>query len=171
MATRTSNLMMALAAVAAASACATGRSAANLDKEPGQPPVSVSVTRTGNFKTLLQSSAQFSGAGKITADGSVTVYSTGVGYSKTRVRLDVSLPIFNEQLAWAIAPGNCGNGAIAVTAVSRFGTIDLGSSGSGSLEVDLAVTLAPKEQYHVEIYRQGQTLADVVACTNLRRVE
>jgi hypothetical protein len=163
--------MVALAAVAAATACATGKSATKLDSEPGQPSLSVSVTRKGNFTTRLQSSAQFSGAGKITADGSVTVYSTGVGYSKTRVRLDISLPIFNEQLPWAIAPGNCGNGAIAVTAVSKFGTIDLGSSGSGSIEVDIAVTLAPREQYHVEIYRQGQSLADVVACTNLRRVD
>lgn len=162
--------MIALAAAAAA-ACASGSGGASAAKEPGQPGLSVAVTRRGNFTSFLQSSAQIGGAAMIKVDGSVTVYSTGIDNAKTRVQLSVNLPIFNEQLPWAIAPGNCGNGAIAVTAVSKFGTIDVGSTGSGSLEVDLAVALAPREQYHVEIYRQGQTLADVVACTNLRKRE
>jgi hypothetical protein len=161
---------MALAAASAA-ACASTGGGASTAKEPGQPDLSVSVTRRGNFRSYLQSSAQISGAASLQVDGSVTVFSTGIDLAKTRVNLNVNLPILNEQLPWAIAPGACGNGAIAVTAVSKFGTIDVGSTGRGSVEVDLAVALAPREQYHVEIYRSGQTLADVVACTNLRRVE
>lgn len=170
MATRSSSLIVALAAASAA-ACASQSGGASAAKEPGQPGLSVSVTRRGNFTSYLKSSAQISGAAMIKVDGSVTVYSTGMDNARTRVQLNVNLPIFNEQLPWAIAPGACGNGAIAVTAVSKFGTIDVGSTGRGTAEVDVAVALAPREQYHVEIYRSGQTLADVVACTNLRRVE
>jgi hypothetical protein len=167
---QTSRLIIALAAASAA-ACASAGGGASTAKEPGQPGLSVSVTRRGSFSSYLQSSAGIGGAAKIQVDGRVTVFSTGVDLAKTRVSLNVNLPIFNEQLPWAIAPGACGNGAIAVMAVSKFGTIDLGSTGSGAVEIDLAVALAPREQYHVEIYRSGQTLSDVVACTTLRRVE
>lgn len=172
MATRSSSLIVALA-VASAAACASAArsSGASAASQPGQPPVSTSQTLQGNFRAILQSTGVVGAATKIHVDGSVTVISTGGENSTTRVRLSVNLPIFNEQLPWAIAPGSCGNGAIAVAAVSKFGTIDVGSTGSGSLEADLAIALTPGAQYHVEIYRAGQTLSDVVACTNLRKVE
>lgn len=172
MATRSSSLIVALAAASAAACASAARSSgASATSQPGQPPVSTSQTLQGNFRAILQSSGTVGGATKIHVDGSVTVISTGGANSTTRVRLSVNLPVFNEQLPWAIAPGNCGNGAIAVAAVSKFGTIDIGSTGSGALEADLAIALTPGAQYHVEIYRAGQTLSDVVACTNLRRVE
>jgi hypothetical protein len=171
-ASQTSRIIVAVAA-AAATACAgaAARSGAGTEREPGQPTVSTSMTLTGSFRSLLQSSGSVGTATKIHVDGTVTVISTGVGNSKTRVRLTINTPIFNEQLPWAIAPGNCGNGAIAVMAVNKFGTIDVGSGGSGSIEVDLAVALTSGEQYHVEIYSAGQTLADVIACANLRKAD
>ena len=169
MATRSSSLFVALAAASAVGcAGATRSSGTSAASAVGQPPVSTSFTLKGNFRSILQSSATVGGATKIHVDGSVTVTSAGTGNSATHVRLSVNLPIFNEQLPWAIAPGNCGNGAIAVAAVSKFGTIDVNSTGSGTLDADLAISLTPGEQYHVEIYRAGQTLADVVACTSLR---
>jgi hypothetical protein len=169
--------MMAVAAAAAAAcASATAGSGARAvaepvpaERAPNPPSVSTAVTLKGTFTAILQSTGSVGAANKIRADGSVTVISAGVGNAKTRVRLLINLPLENEQLPWAIAPGNCGNGAIAVTAVSKFGTIDVGSSGRGTLEIDLAVALSPGEQYHVEIYRSGQTLADVMACANLRK--
>lgn len=173
MATRSSSLIVALAAASAVACASAARSsgASAAANQSAQPPVSTSQTLQGNFRAILQSSGTVGGATKIHVDGSVTVISTGGENSTTRVRLSVNLPIFNEQLPWAIAPGSCGNGAIAVAAVSKFGTIDVGSTGSGALEADLAIALTPGAQYHVEIYRAGQTLSDVVACTNLRKVE
>lgn len=164
-------LLIALAATAAACASTSGGRPAASAAEPGQPALSVSVTRRGSFTNLLASSAQITGAGQIQVAGSVTVYSTGDAHQQTRVRLDISLPFTNEQFPWAIVPGSCGNGAIAVAAVSKFGTVDVGSTGRASLELDVAVALSPREQYHVEVYRSGQTLSDVIACSNLKRVE
>jgi hypothetical protein len=171
-ASHTSRIIVSLAAASAAACAATAtRGLASAEREPGQPIVSTSMTFTGSFRTLLQSSGTVGTATKIHVDGTVTVISTGIGNSKTRVRLTINTPIFNEALPWAIAPGNCGNGAIAVMAVNKFGTIDVGSGGSGSIEADLAVALSPGEQYHVEIYNAGQTLSDVIACANLRKAD
>ncbi len=177
MAMRISSLVMVLAAATAA-ACATGgggaRASADAAPEgraPSLPSVSTAIALKGTFSAVLQSTGNVGPANTIRVDGSVTVVSSGVGNSKTRVRLMINFPMTNEQLPWAIAPGNCGNGAIAVAAVSTFGTIDVGSSGRGTLEVDLPLALTPGEKYHVEVYRSGQTLADVVACTNLRKAD
>jgi hypothetical protein len=159
-------------AIAAVAACASGTgSRAALEREPGQPSVSVSITRRGTFGNMLSSSAQVQGSVQIRASGSVTVYSSGPDNRQTRVRLDVTLPYTNDQFPWAIAPGNCGNGAIAIAPVSKFGAIDVGSTGKGSVDLDLAVALVSREQYHVEVYRSGQTLSDVIACTNLKIVD
>jgi len=170
-ATWTRTLMMAAATSAAA--CATTRSAAPgaADRSAAAPPVTTAVALRGSFSTVLQSTGGVGPAKTIRVDGSVTVASAGVGNSKTRVHLTASFPVQNEQLPWAIAPGACGNGAIAVAAVSKFGTIDVGATGRGSIDIDLAIVLTPGEQYHVEIYRSGQTLSDVMACATLRRVE
>ncbi len=125
----------------------------------------------GTFKPILQSTGAVRAVEKIRVSGSVTLISSGVANSQTRVRLDISLNLSNEQLPWAIVPGACGNGAIAVAAVSKFGAIDLGSSGRGVLESDLAVSLTPGVLYHVEVYSAGQTLDAVLACAVLTRVE
>ena len=169
-------LALALAA-ASVTACATGAGASRavLDpasgREPGQPTISRAISLKGSFSMILQSTGSLGPANTVRVDGSVTVMSTGAGNSKTRVRLTANFPVTNEQLPWAIAPGACGNGAVAVAAVSKFGTIDVGSTGRGELEVDLAIALSPTEKYHVEVYRSGQTLADVMACATLRKVD
>lgn len=170
--------MAMAAAAAAACASAAGSSGARTaadtapaERAPNPPSVSTAMTLRGTFTSVLQSTGAVAPAAKIRVDGSVTVISTGVGNANTRVRLTATFPLTNEQLPWAIAPGNCGNGAIAVTAVSKFGTIDVGSGGRGTLEIDLAIALDPGERYHVEVYRSGQSLADVVACANLRKVD
>jgi hypothetical protein len=164
------SFVIALSALAACASGTGGRNAA-LEPEPGQPSVSVAVTRRGTFNNTLSSSSQIQGGVQIRANGSVTVYSSGEGNRQTRVRLDITLPFTNEQFPWAIAPGSCGNGAIAIAPVSKFGAIDIGSAGKGSVDLDLAVGLVRREQYHVEVYRSGQTLADVIACTNLKIVD
>ncbi len=162
---------MAVLAVSVA-ACASAKGpAAALEREPGQPSVSRSMVLKGTFHSILENTGAVRAVDKIRVDGSVTVISTGVSNSSTRVKIEISMPRTNEQLPWAIAPGACGNGAIAITAVSKFGTIDLGSSGRGSVESDFSVSLTPGASYHVEIYAQGQQLADVIACANLKRVE
>ncbi len=173
---RMNGLAMALVASAAGCASAGGGAAARAAKEaeaggrePGQPSISTAVALKGTFSMVLKSSGSVGPANKVRVDGSVSVVSAGMGNSKTRVRLMANFPISNEQLPWAIAPGACGNGAIAVAAVSKFGTIDVGSSGRATLEADLAIVLTPGEQYHVEVYRSGQTLADVMACATLRK--
>ena len=138
--------------------------------EPGQPSVSRSQVLKGTFKAILQSTGAVKAVDRIRVDGSATVISTGVGNSQTRVRIDISLNVTNEQLPWAIVPGNCGNGAIAVMAVNKFGAIDVSSSGHGVLEADLSIALTPGVSYHVEVYSEGQTLANVLACANLTRI-
>ncbi len=169
-----------MVAVAATAACASAgggaaaRAAAEAEaggREPGQPTVTTALSWKGSFSTVLQSTGSVGPANRVRVDGSVTVSQAGVGNSKTRVRLTANFPTINEQLPWAIAPGACGNGAIAVAAVSKFGTIDVGSGGRGTVDVDLAITLSPSEQYHVEIYRSGQALSDVLACSTLRRTK
>ena len=129
------------------------------------------MTLRGTFRPILQSTGGVGPANQIRVDGSTTVISSGVGNTLMRVQLTINVPTQNESLPWAIAPGPCGNGAIAVADVNKFGTIDVGSSGRGTLEVDLAVALTPGMQYHLEVYRSGQTLADVLACANLRKAE
>jgi hypothetical protein len=164
------SFVLTLVAVAACASGSGGRPAA-LEREPGQPTVSVSITRRGTFGNMLSSSAQVQGGVQIRTSGSVTVYSSGEGNRQTRVRLEITLPFTNEQFPWAIAPGSCGNGAITIAPVSKFGAIDVGSTGGGSVDLDLAVALVKREQYHVEVYRSGQTLADVIACANLKIVD
>ncbi|MDQ8155021.1 MAG: hypothetical protein P3B98_10200 [Gemmatimonadota bacterium] len=154
--------------VAVAGACASS-GAAGSAAAPSGPTVSTAITLKGSFSSVLQSTASLGMANKIRVDGSVTLVSAGAGNAKTRVRLMINFPVSNEQLPWAIVPGNCGNGAIAVMAVSKFGAIDVGPSGRGTLEADLAIALTPGEPYHVEVYRSGQALSDVIACTNLRK--
>lgn len=179
MVTRSKSSLFALAVLASAAACASssggsaGRTAQAAAAGSGEKPPTVTnaVALQGRFSTVLQSTGGVGPANKIRVDGSVTVVSSGVGNSKTRVQMMLNFPVTNEQLPWAIAPGACGNGAIAITAVSKFGTIDVGTTGRGTVDVILSVALTPGEQYHVEVYRSGQTLADVMACANLRKME
>ena len=164
-------LLLALTAASAAS-CGTARTTVanpnDLGPVPGAPAISRAFALRGIFTTTLQFSGAATQATEFRVDGSVTIVSSGGDNSTTRVRLSATFPLTNEQLPWAIAPGACGNGAIAVAAVNKFGTIDVGASGHGSVDQDLAIALTPGATYHVEVYRSGQTLATVIACTTLR---
>lgn len=90
--------------------------------------------------------------------------------STGRATIDLTLSTNVQQsevLIWAIVPGRCGNGAIPVLPAAQFPPLEIGSTGRGEVRnISLPVAM-PSGAYHVNVYRGGETLSNVIACSNL----
>lgn len=101
------------------------------------------------------------------------VFLSPAGSERTRVRLAVSTTGHDgSALQWAIVPGRCGSDMMPIAPVERFPIIDIGANGRGELDMELAITMPARGQYHVSVFRgRGSQLSNVITCGNLTRAK
>lgn len=121
----------------------------------------------GSFRPIQQ----YSGAAGMSTQqrifGNVRVlFRESSGRSVINLSLNTNIQQ-SEVLIWAIVPGRCGNGAIPLLPATQFPPLEMSSTGRGevrSFEMPIAM---PMGAYHANIYRGGETLSNVIACSNL----
>lgn len=101
------------------------------------------------------------------------IFLSPAGAERTRVRLTVSTTGYDgSALAWAIIPGRCGSDMVPIAPVERFPIIHVGPNGRGELDMELAITMPERGQYHVSVFRGGGTqLTNLLTCGNLTRAK
>lgn len=73
----------------------------------------------------------------------------------------------SEILSWAIVPGRCGNGAVPILPAAQFPPLEISNNGAGEINIQELPVVLPAGAYHINVYRGGETLGNVIACANL----
>lgn len=150
-----------LAAAAMLTGCAGQRGAVDEVIPTG------AIQYEGSFRPIQQ----YSGAAGMSTQqrifGNVQVlFRESSGRSVINLSLNTNIQR-SEVLIWAIVPGRCGNGAIPLLPATQFPALEMSSTGRGEVRnYEMPVTMA-MGAYHVNIYRGGETLSNVIACSNL----
>lgn len=170
-----SSLLVAAALVAGATACTSGRQSApaegpqatmSLEPTPEKP----SLTFSGRFRPVLNTMS-----GDATLPGAIRIQGTAklVAYAGTddqfRVQVRFTSELGAQSLRWSIVAGNCGSGSLPLVPPHNLTTINVDGTGRVVFDGDFRSTLTAGRSYHLNLYgNNGNRLADVVGCANLR---
>lgn len=121
----------------------------------------------GAFRPIQQSDGRLGMNTVQRIFGNVRVlYRESTGRSQIALTINTSSAV-SEILSWAIVPGRCGSGGVPVMPAAQFPPIELSNNGRGDLKVDDVPIVLPLGTYHVNVYRGGENLTNVIACSNL----
>ena len=125
---------------------------------------------TGNLQPTQQRSGTLAVTGQNRAFGSVQITNRNEGgLQRMHVALTVAVPTeSSSSLRWAVLPERCGSGDLPLIGFEQFPLIELGTNGRGQVEADLPLVLAQNSAYHVNVYKGGQQLDNVITCANLK---
>lgn len=145
----------------ALSACARATSPATAVAPTG------SIQYEGTFRSIQQSDGSLRMNATFQANGRVQIiYRESSGRSIVNLLISTSTNI-SDILSWTVVPGRCGSGAVPVAPASQFPVLEFGNNSRAELtNLSMPIALAAGT-YHVDVYRGGETLANVVACANL----
>jgi hypothetical protein len=133
------------------------------------PAVTGAIQYEGQFRPIQQNDGRLGMNTTQRIFGSVQViFRESSGKSSIRLSLTTNANA-SEVLSWAIVPGRCGNGAIPVLPAAQFPPLELSNNGSGEVNAAEMQVALPPSAYHVNVYRGGETLANVIACANLNQ--
>lgn len=159
-----------LAAMVAIAACASTKAApatGTAGATAAEVNASGSVQYDGQFRPMQVAQGALGMSQKQNIFGSVRII-----YREATNRSLVNLNVSTSQqqtdvMSWAVAPGRCGSGSVPLMPSAQFPALEIGNTGRGELTInDLAIAM-PMATYHVNLYRGGETLANVMACANL----
>lgn len=154
----------AVIAAAGLSGCAANKSstAAVVDLVP-----SGAIQYEGQFRPVQQNTGQMGMQTSQRIFGSARViYREATGRAQAFLEINTSASQ-SDLLTWSIASGRCNSGSVPLAPVSQFPTIELSSNGRGEVTASDLPLVMPRSSYHVNVYRGGETLANVIACANL----
>lgn len=152
-----------LLAAFAGGACASGTQNAT----PGEITATEAIQYVGTFRNTQQADGGLRMSSVFQANGNVSViYRESTGRSLVNLVLSTSGGA-SEVLAWAILPGRCGSGSTPLAPAAQFPPLEFGNNSRAEL-TNISIPVAmPSGTYHLNVYRGGETLANVVVCTNL----
>lgn len=135
------------------------------------PSISGAIQYDGQFRPIQQNDGRLGMNTTQRIFGNVQViFRENSGTSSVRLSLTTNANA-SEVLAWAIVPGRCGSGAVPVLPAAQFPPLELSNNGSGEINATGISVALPAGTYHVNVYRGGETLANVIACANLNQRE
>ncbi len=147
---------------------ATTRSAAPNDRAEAIAAAGIPSRWQANLRATHQRTGRLVTTVQNKATGSF--FMSQAGDDRVRVRLTVSLSHHDgSDLNWAILPGRCGSSMMPIAPVERFPTIEISTNGRGEVDRVLPLTIADTDQYHVNVYRGGTQLENVLTCGNSTR--
>lgn len=121
----------------------------------------------GSFRPIQQSDGRVGMNTQQRVFGSVRVlFRESSGRSLVSLNITTNLQQ-TELLAWGIVPGRCGSGGVPVLPTSQFPALEISSTGRGEINPTEIQMALPMGTYHVNVYRGGETLSNVIACANL----
>ena len=97
-----------------------------------------------------------------------------IAFRESNERSNVNLTINttlqqSEILNWSANPGRCGSGSVPFMPVAQFPGIEVGTTGRGEVDVqNMQLNIPASGAVHVNVYRGGSSLENVIACANLR---
>lgn len=162
----------AVFAISAVSACASTPAVESAPQSSDATPASVAGDAPVSWRGTLQATQQRTGNAVPTSQhkstGTISLTQTSPG--RTRVRLVVSTPIASSTaLQWAIAPGRCGSGNMAIAVVSSFPVVEISNNGRGELDMTMQLDLPTSGSFHANVFSGGTQLNNVITCANLAR--
>jgi hypothetical protein len=121
----------------------------------------------GQFRPIQQSDGRLGMSTQQRIYGTVRII-----YRESNSRSVVNLTLNtnaqqSEVLSWAVVPGRCGSGGVPVLPAAQFPPLEIGSTGRGDVINREVPIVLPQGAYHVNVYRGGETLTNVIACSNL----
>ena len=152
-------------AVAALTGCASGGGG-----DPGANDIvpTGAVQYSGTFREVQSSDGRVGMNVVLRVNGNVRIiYREATGRSNVSLTLGTSLNS-PELLVWAVVPGRCGNGGVPVMPTAQFPPLEVTNAGRGDLTASNIPLEMPQRDYHVNVYRGGESLSNVIACANLR---
>lgn len=165
----------AFLSMAALGACASGGASSSSTASVAPSAQAVGSTTPVN---LIQWTGSFHPATEISSGGGGTHVSVSGGAKLTatsghgmhaHLTLSTNAGIADATpVHWAIAQGDCHNGALPVAPVSAFPDLNI-SNDRGELDADVAVDLPTSGRYHLNVYKSESTdEADVFTCAPLQ---
>lgn len=152
-------------AVAALTGCASGGGS---EAEVNDIIPTGAVQYDGQFRAVQQNDGRLGMSIVLRVNGSVRIiYREATGRAAVNMTLNTS-STQSELLAWAVVPGRCGSGGVPIAPTAQFPALELTNSGRGEVSATNLPLEIPLRDYHVNVYRGGDTLANVIACANLR---
>ncbi|MBL8997954.1 MAG: hypothetical protein KJZ74_09560 [Gemmatimonadales bacterium] len=161
--------MRASAAVALLALAAAGcASASNATPETGVIDATGALQYDGQFRPVQQSDGRVGMSTVQRIYGDVRIL---FREATDRSRVTLSLNTNNQQsevLAWAVVPGRCGSGGVPLLPAAQFPPLEITNTGRGEVAGRELPLSMPSATYHVNVYRGGETLSNVIACANLQ---
>ncbi len=164
---------LVFASLATVAACASGGKAVNTAGEGEAQQTVIDATGatsySGDFGPVQQNSGGVGMQVRQRLYGSVRlIFRESTSRTNVQLRLNTN-GNQSEILTWGVVPGRCGSGGVPVTPVSQLPALEIGINGQGQINAEaVPLTIPPGATYHVNVYRGGDQLPNVIACANLR---
>lgn len=148
-----------------------------LSASPAAAQDSVKVTQArsyeGQFRPIQQTSGGVGMRGSLRVFGQVKL---AVRESTDRAKVTLMINTSMNQteiLNWSVNSGRCGSGTVPLMPIAQFQGIEISTNGRGELDIPQMTISIPANSgaLHVNVYRGGTGLENVIACSNLKAVE
>lgn len=158
-----------LATAACASSPQVSAGAGGDNAAAGSIDATGAVTYTGDFRPVQQNTGAVGMQASQRIYGNVRlIFRESTSRTNVQMRLNTNVQS-SEVLTWGVVPGRCGSGGIPMSPVSQMPALEISNMGQGEVNREgVALVLPAGATYHVNVYRGGDTLRDVIACANLR---
>ncbi len=158
-----------LATAACASTPQVSPSAGGDDAAPATIDATGATSYSGDFRPVQQNTGSVGMQAQQRIYGTVRlVFRELTSRTNVQMRLNTNVQS-SEVLTWGVVPGRCGSGGLPMSPVSQMPALEISNMGQGEVNRDgVALVMPAGATYHVNVYRGGDTLRDVIACANLR---
>jgi hypothetical protein len=126
----------------------------------------------GTLKPTQSYTSAATGGKRNNASGNAVLTVLPGSLTLTYVRLKISIPAEAALgfVGWGLSQGRCGSGNPPVISPSTFSTIQLNSTGQGTVDAQIPFVIPDNGDYHVNIFKgTGTQLSDMITCADLRR--
>jgi hypothetical protein len=126
---------------------------------------------SGNITAVVENNSDLRQSSRGNGYGNALLTRGDAAHS-TRANIQYSSSGTSDRyLNWAILPGRCGSGTLPVIPITNFPELTVGGDGRAQITVEVPYEFPTRGDYHINIYHERQqTLDQVVACSNLRRI-
>jgi hypothetical protein len=124
----------------------------------------------GPFRPIQQTSGGVGMRGSQRVFGQIKI-ATRESSDRAKVTLMINTSLNqSEILNWSVNPGRCGSGSVPFMPIAQFQGIEMSTNGRGELDIpEMQLTIPPNSSsVHVNAYRGGTGLENVIACANLK---
>ncbi|WP_396216102.1 hypothetical protein [Gemmatimonas sp.] len=137
-----------------------------------QDSVKVTSARVyeGQFRPIQQASGGVGMRGSQRVFGQVKI-ATRESSERVKVTLMINTSLNQtEILNWSVNPGRCGSGSVPLMPIAQFQGIEMSTNGRGELDIPEMQMAIPANSgaLHVNVFRGGTGLDNVIACSNLK---